>query len=401
MIPSVPFKLYRLKTYGRLAYAALQAVGGKTTQALRRFDQLWLKALRGELSPQQWRLLEKDGNVLKAAVETLPEAERYEAAMALHIRGPRGLALDPELLKTALGAVAKLSKILDPDREKLVAGVAKAVHNSFDDLVRRAGKGVKLQNDEQAVLDAITQLRKVAGTEYDNIVTELARESVRLLREDGSKVVKRVSTGKVSNLQGAVAQFAFFAAREFKLTVVKQAKAARQMVARFKLRGWAVSALTEGRIYLVRRLPSGGYAYFEFVDGAVLVAERAAGSAKLPRGFLHFAAQVKAEQKISALPQQLQDLIRTTPDFGDYGPVLLHPSGKGYKAVQLVAPPVNWTTERVAIAAEGGVWPDLNIPQPTSVGSVGVMVGPMSRDQANALARRALNAASAALRAAP
>lgn len=321
--------------------------------------------------------------------------------MALHIRGPRGLALDPELLKTALRAVAKLSKFLDPEREKLVAGVAKAVHKSFADLVQRARKGATLHSHEQEALAAIEQLRKVAGTEFDNVVTELARESVRLLQEEGSKAIKRVSTGKISNLQGAVAQLAFFSAREFKALLAMQVKAARLLVARFKLRGWAVSALTEGRIYIVRKLPNGSYAYFEYVDGAVLVAERAADSTKLPRGFLHFAAQVKAEKQISALPQQLQDIIRATPDFGDYGPVLLHPSGKGYKAVQLVPPPTSWSTTRVAIAAEGGIWPNLNIPQPASLGDSGVMVGPMSRDQCNAVARRALNAVSAALRAKP
>ena len=135
------------------------------------------------------------------------------------------------------------------------------------------------------------------------------------------------------------------------------------------------------------------------MDGAIVVHESTAQAGRLPRGFPRFTAQVKAEVDISALPQNLRDELRRTPSWGSEDAIMLIPSGKNYRALQVTPPPEGLGLERVLIAAEGGRWPS-NLVVPPSVYQTLKAEGPLTRDACRAIASFALSKTRAALRAA-
>jgi hypothetical protein len=163
-------------------------------------------------------------------------------------------------------------------------------------------------------------------------------------------------------------------------------------------RGWTTAAITEGRIYLAIRTKNGRYMIREYVDGAIVSYEKVA-SERLAKGFVGFSAQVKVEEEISALAQNLQDELRRTPGWGSSDSILLFPSGGGsYKAMQMIPPPSSITPERMLIAAEGGRWP-LSPELPASVAKTIKAEAPLTRDACRSFAGHALDTASAALQA--
>jgi len=144
---------------------------------------------------------------------------------------------------------------------------------------------------------------------------------------------------------------------QFRVIVASKLKDIRLPVRLALGPGWTTAAITEGRIYLAIRTKKGSYMIREYVDGAIVSYEKIA-SERLAKGFVGFSAQVKVEEVISALAQNLQDELRRTPGWGSSDSILLIPSGGGsYKAIQMIPPPLSFTPERMLIAAEGGRWP--------------------------------------------
>jgi len=333
--------------------------------------------LRGEDTPQTRAVLAGEAERLKAFVNLLPEEDQYEAAMALHARNPRWIDIDKQLI-----AKAKTTSVfLDPARELLVGDVAAVFHNEINQLLKRAVSGQQLGQAEADLVTHLSALKALTTTEYDAVLTELARESVYQLKDTASGTLRRVSS-KLNSMQGAVAQVSFFRSRQFRQFLGDRLNELRGQVREALGSGWTTTAVAEGRIYIAKRLQS-GYSLTEFVDGAV-VGQEIAAQGRLNRGFVAFSAQVKAEQRVTAWYQNMLDAVRQTPEFASYDAILFIPSGKQYTPLQLVQPPTSITPQRMLIAAPGGKWPsDLN--PPAAVAKTVRVKGPLTRDGCRSL----------------
>jgi hypothetical protein len=220
--------------------------------------------LRGEDTPQTRAVLAGEAERLKAFVNLLPEEDQYEAAMALQARNPRWIDIDKQLI-----AKAKTTSVfLDPARELLVGDVAAVFHNEINQLLKRAVSGQQLGQAEADLVTHLSALKALTTTEYDAVLTELARESVYQLKDTASGTLRRVSS-KLNSMQGAVAQVSFFRSRQFRQFLGDRLNELRGQVREALGSGWTTTAVAEGRIYIAKRLQS-GYSLTEFVDGAVV-----------------------------------------------------------------------------------------------------------------------------------
>jgi hypothetical protein len=385
------FVLRQLTSTGRVFGEAIASIGPAQAKSLRRFSYAWRRVLRGRDTPLTRMVLEQEGQRLKAAVELLPESERYEAAMAIHMRVTTVFVQDID----SLLAVAKAtSTLLDPAREKLVAHVVNGIHLEVADLFKRAGAGEKLSAIDNVVVKDFATLKALTGSRFDDVLLEIVRESVRQLKSSAGAPVASVSS-RLNSIQGAVAQAGFFSSAEFRSWLATGLVAVRRQMRGLR-RTWTATVVTEGRIYLARRIPTGGYVLEEFVDGAIVTHEKTAASGRLAKGFLSRSAQVKAELRVSALPQNLRDELRRTPGWGSEAAVMFIPSGSGYKVLELVAPPVGLEPERMLIAAAGGVWP-ANLSVPPSVARTITAQGPLTRDACRSIGSFVLRKARALL----
>jgi len=388
-------KFARLQGTGRLLVEAIGSLGTAPANTYKRWANAWRLVLAGRDTPQSRAVLAGEARKLKKYLESLPEKERYEAAMAIHMRVPRSVADDPLLAKLA----KETSTLLEPGMEKLVGEVARALHHEIGHLMGSLVTGKALSAQAKTTLKYVQAFKAVTGDKYDEAVEELARETVRQLKATPKGPVKRIGS-KVNSVQGAVAQAAFFRAKQFRNKLRDTLRETVPLVKKLLGSKWTTSTITEGRIYLATKTKS-GFTIDEFVDGAVVVHESAARAGRLPRGFPRLTAQVKAELDISALPQNLQDELRRTPNWGSEDAIMLIPSGKSYRALQVVPPPEGLGVERLLIAAEGGTWPkDLTNLMIPSVYQTLKAEGPLTRDACRAISKFALSKASAALKAA-
>jgi hypothetical protein len=385
-------KLTRVPSAGRLFAEAFASLGPEVAQLFKRWANGWRLILAGRDTASSRAQLAKDAARLKVWVEKLPELERYEAAMALHTRVPRTLSVDSVLAKLA----RETSLLLEPGMEKLVGNAVRALDQELRNLLKRAQSGGQLSATERKLLPHLQALKSLTGAEYDDAIEELVRECVRQLKSTPTGELKRVAS-KVNSIQGAVAQGVFFRSRKFINLIAQRLRTTRREVTKLLGKKWTTSVIREGRIYIARRTAKGEYVLEEFVDGAIVAHEKLAPSGRLARGFLDFSAQVKAELNISALSQNLRDELRRTPGWGSEDAILLIPSGKGFRALQLVPPPATMKPQRVLIAAPGGQWPK-EIPQPASVYNTFKAEGDLSRDACRELARYLLAKVRGALK---
>ena len=385
-------KLTRIPSAGRLFAEAFASLGPEAAQLFKRWANGWRLVLAGRDTAQSRAQLAKDAARLKMWVEKLPELERYEAAMALHTRVPRSIAANSLLTKIA----KEMSLLLEPGMEKLVSDAVRALDHELSNLFKRVRSGAKLSATEQQLLPHLRALKSLTGAEYDDAVEELVRECVRQLKSTPTAELKRAAS-KINSIQGAVAQAVFFRTRQFINLIAKRLRETRREVRKLFGKKWTTSVIREGRIYIARRSKNGDFLLEEFVDGAIVAHEKLAPSGKLAKGFLDFSAQVKAELNVSALSQNLRDELRRTPGWGSEDAILLIPSGKNYRALQLVPPPATIKPQRVLIAAPGGKWPTI-VPQPASLGNTFKAEGDLSRDACREVAKYLLGKVRAALK---
>jgi hypothetical protein len=404
-------KARRLASVGRVFGDAIRSLGPAEAASLKRFGNAWRAVLRGQDTPAIRSVLLNEGDRLRAAVERLPNATasdaatRYDAAMALWSRAPGRSTGAAKAGQTATDVADELkrlatlaqdtSTLLEPAREKLVAGLTRELGNHIGDLFKRAGAGQKLARHEQEALIHLLELKTITGGDFQDVIEELSRESVRQLKDSAIAPLKRTAS-KVNALQGAVAQGAFLTSNQFKTALRRRLLETQRNVRKYLDRKWTTSAITQGRIFIVKK-SAGGFTLVEYVDGALVVHEARVVTGRLAKGFVDFSAQVKAEVRVTALPQNLHDELRRTPDWATHDAILMIPSGKNYRVLQLVAPPIEMPPQRLLIAAEGGTWP-ANIQVPPSVYGTLAADGPLTRDGCRAVARYVLSRARAALR---
>jgi len=386
-------KFARLRSTGRLIVEAIGSLGSKPANSYKRWANAWRLVLAGQDTPQTRAVLAAEARRLKGYLKDLPDPEQYEAAMAIHTRVPRSVPDDPLLAKLA----KETSKLLEPGLEKLVGEAVRALHHEIGHLMASLASGKALSAEAKATLQHLQALKAVAGEGYDDAVEEIARETVRQLKATPTSPLRRIGS-KVNAVQGAVAQAAFFRAKQFRAALRNKLRETIPLVKKLLGARWTTSTITEGRIFLATKTKN-GFLIQEYVDGAIIVHESTAQAGRLARGFPRFTAQVKAEVDISALPQNLRDELRRTPNWGSEDAIMLIPSGKNYRALQVVPPPEGLGLERVLIAAEGGRWPT-NLLVPASVYQTLKAEGPLTRDACRAIASFALSKTRAALKAA-
>lgn len=394
MNSSAAWSFRRLPNVGRLFVKAIGSLGLEEAQTVKRWANAWRLVLRGEDTAATRAALARDAARLRRYLERLPEAERYEAAMAIHTRVPRSVANDPLLS----GLVKDLSILLEPGLEKQVSEAVRAIHREIGLIFGAANTGKTLTKVASGVLPHLQALKAMTGTSYAATIEEIVRETVRQLRSTPNGEIKRIGS-KLNSVQGAVAQAAFFRATQFRRMIAMRLKQTRLLVRTILGTKWTTSVITEGRIFIATKT-KGGYRIQEFVDGAIVVHEKAAAPGKLAQGFPRFTAQAKAEVDITALSQNLQDELRRTPNWGSEDAIMLIPSGSGYKALQVVPPPAGLDLERVLVAAEGGRWPK-NLIAPPSVLETLMADAPLTRDACRKIAAFVLSKTRAALKASP
>src|SRR5262249_10948800 len=374
VIPSAILRLSVLRSAGRIFGEAIGSLGPEAAASFNRWANAWRLHLSGAATAETLATLKHEADLPLKQLQKLPDAEQYEAAMALFSRMPRTIALDAALMAKLL----RLSVRLEPAREQLVVKVAQALHQEINGILKREADGQTLSLIEQDVLPHINSLKSLLGSQYDDFITELSREGVRSLKKTAGSQVAAVA-GQLNAIQGAVGQIAFFRTAQFRLIVASKLKDIRLLVRQELRRRWTTAAITEGRIYLAIRTKNGRYMIREYVDGAIVSYEKVA-SERLAKGFVGFGAQVKVEEEISGLAQTLQDELRRTSGWGSSDSILLIPSGGGsYRALQMVPPPLSITPERMLIAAEGGRWP-LSPELPASVAKTIKAEAPLTRD---------------------
>lgn len=385
-------KLTRVPSTGRLFSEAFASLRPEAAQLFKRWSNGWRLVLAGRDTARSRAQLAKDGARLAVWVEKLPEPERFAGGMAIHTRVPRSMSVDSALAKLA----RETSQLLEPGMEKLVAEAVRVTDQELRNLLKRAQSGGKLSVNEQRVVPHLRALKVLTGAEYDATIEELVRECVRQLKSTPTGELKRAAS-KVNSIQGAVGQSAFFRSPDFVNLIAKRLRTTRPQVTKLLGEKWTTSVIREGRIYIARRTAKGEYTLEEFVDAAIVAHEKLAPSGRLAKGFLDFSAQAKVELNISALRQNLRDKLRETPGWGSEDPILLIPSGKGFRALQLVPPPVTVKPQRVLIAAPGGQWPK-EVPQPASVYDTFKAEGALSRDACRDVAKYMLAKVRAALK---
>ena len=182
-------KFSRLRSTGRLLVEAIGSLGTAPANSYKRWANAWRLVLAGQDTPQSRAVLAAEAQRLKKYLESLPEAERYEAAMALHTRVPRSLPDDPLLAKLA----KETSILLEPGLEKLVGEAARALHHEVGQLTASLAKGT-LSAEGKATLKHLQALKALTGDGYDGAIEEVARESVRQLKTTAASPLKRIGS---------------------------------------------------------------------------------------------------------------------------------------------------------------------------------------------------------------
>ena len=116
MTLSAVLRLCALPSAGRVFGESIPTLGPQAAASFNRWANAWRLYLRGSATAETLATLKYEADFLQKEVQRLPDAEQYEAAMALFSRTPRTIALDAALVKRLL----RLSVQLEPARELLV-----------------------------------------------------------------------------------------------------------------------------------------------------------------------------------------------------------------------------------------------------------------------------------------